>query len=193
MNSLRKAYTDWLAKSNPRFSVYATFSFPDKSGWNSNPESRRPGRLRTYNNISKDVAMHKGRHLRNMVNNLCCGRRYRENKTGILSVIRVENKSNRPHLHTLWESHPLLTGDTFRSLWSKALGRWSPASANDVQTITDLEKVAGYVTKMLYRGNTPDLELWIPKKPWQEDCLTVRGVRSIDKAGVRQGGSVNGI
>jgi hypothetical protein len=203
----KEAYADWIVEFRNQLYIYATFTFPYSNSWSSLPKSRQPGRLKLYRYISPETALCKGRDLRYMVNVLCCGRRFREHKTGILSVIRVEVGDNRPHLHTLWEHHPLITPASLKTLWCRSLKCWSSIRAVDVQSIEDLVKVTRYTTKYLTWEVTPYLDVWRPEIPWQEDMLSLRilkhlieggknglhNFKSLPQAGVAEGCSVNGL
>lgn len=172
----KEAYADWIVGFKDQLHIYATFTFPYSNSWSSRPKSRQPGRLKLYRHISPETALRRGRRLRRLVNVLCCGLRFRERKTGILSVIAVEMKDDRPHLHTLWEEHPLITPSCLRAKWQEVLGRW--CNAIDTETIKDVVKVVRYITKYLTWETTPCLEVWVPKRHWKEEMLTLRGVRN---------------
>ena len=139
IRSAWELYTDWFINISDHFQTFATLSFPRK--------------------VSYDYARSRGLKLLRLTNEEVYGRRYREENNLLSSILSVEFKHSRPHIHMMQGKHPLLTPEKYRCFWIKVLGRWISSKAVDIQEIHSKKAVIKYIHKNVTWENLPIIAL----------------------------------
>lgn len=116
--------------------------------------------------LSFNSARGKALRFRRLTNEAAFGRRYREHGKELTTIIVIEAKHGRPHIHLLQEKNPNLKPEDYKRLWKKALKRWCTEKSMDVGPIVSNEGAAIYVSKSITDDYFPIISM--PKNITQD-------------------------
>jgi hypothetical protein len=130
----------WILSYGRYWEYFVTFTFP-------------------YKRVDNHYASRKTREIIRRINVHVFGRHYRQNRLGLLMVCCLQDLRVNPHVHLLVENNSRLNEAILTQIWLDSLGSRASSKAVDVQPITDLVTLAGYVTRKVDKHKVETLPI----------------------------------
>jgi hypothetical protein len=134
----------WILSHGRYWEYFVTYTFP-------------------YKRVDNSYAFRKTREIIRRLNVQTFGRHYRQDRLGLLMLCCLQDLQVNPHIHLLVEDNSRLNDVVLTQMWLDSLGPRASSKAVDVQPITDLVTLAGYVTRKVDRNKIETLP--IPNVP----------------------------